>query len=113
MFRSFPLRRIQTHLLIAEQSKALVRAKEIESIHAMVATFHHEINNPLAIAVGHVAGLRKKCQEEEHLSSLEKALWRIAETIRKVKKVLETGSMEYQDYSENIKILDVSKVSCE
>ena len=44
--------RINTHIRFAELSIELGKVEEKKAIDSMIATYNHEINNPLAIAIG-------------------------------------------------------------
>ncbi|MBF0299243.1 MAG: response regulator transcription factor [Oligoflexia bacterium] len=109
------LRRIHTHLTIAAQSKAMAKAKELEAIHAMIVTYNHEINNPLAIALTYIEAIKDKSGEKSDLKTevhgLESAFWRISEMMKKTRLVIEKGSVvEYEKYDESLKMFNFGKV---
>ncbi len=93
------LRRIQTQLTLKTQTALITHTKEMAAIHATITTFNHEINNPLAIATGQVHFLRKKYGEEPEFPKLEKALLRIAEVIKKTGTLLESSSIDFEQYA--------------
>ncbi len=68
------LSRINTHLKLSEVSKEMAKLQELAALDAMIATYNHEINNPLAIAIGYL--------EQQDLNSvrekLSSSMWRIA-----------------------------------
>ncbi len=103
------LRRIQTHLTICEQARAMSQAKETAAVQAMIVTFNHEINNPLAIACFTVEALKAKYSDDPSISSLEATLDRIADIVKKIDRVLETGSFEYAKYGQNAQMIDLKK----
>lgn len=95
--------RIQTHLKIVDLSRQLVRFKELEAVGALVATYNHEINSPLTIAMETLR--RLKDQDKENVEKLSRAIARIAEVVKKIEKVTEKSSLEYSDYSKKSKVL--------
>lgn len=100
------IRRIETHLQMAALSKSVANIKELDAIGAMIATYNHEINNPLAIAMGLIGNYVDDHPEmnPEDVSAFEKvetALQRIADIVQKTQDVLKTGSVEYQKYVES------------
>ncbi|MBX9704000.1 MAG: response regulator [Silvanigrellaceae bacterium] len=46
------LSRLTTLLKLSDLSKEISKIHEMSAINAMISTYHHEINNPLAIAIG-------------------------------------------------------------
>jgi DNA-binding response OmpR family regulator len=94
------LRRLKTQLTISAQSKAMAKAKELSAVQALVVTYSHEINNPLAIAIGFLHKFQQD-QDQKHLPRIEIALRRIAELVSKIRKISETKNIEYQDYGGN------------
>lgn len=101
------IKRIQTHLKISELSEQMGKLKELEAIKAMIATYSHEINNPLTVALGKLDFLKANENVEENISEIEKSLWRIVEIIRKTKTLLSAKEIElesYDDHSSMVKI---------
>jgi DNA-binding response OmpR family regulator len=88
--------RIETHLKLADISAQMARFKEAAALDGMIATYNHEINNPLMIALGLVEGsdLSRPVIREK----LERSLWRIGEIVRKIKEVGDKKEVEFQDY---------------
>ena len=99
------IHRIQTHLIITKQFRAKVDAKELESIHAMIATYSHQINNPLCIALIHLARLTAQDKVNPDLQQIEIALRKIEALVRNTQLVLKKGSVEFEQYSEYSKTL--------
>ncbi len=92
--------RISTHLRIAELSSEMARLQEIASLHAMVTTYNHEINNPLAIALGGLEQLRRTVPLEvrEEVMRAEAAMWRIAQIVKKIQEVTQAGKVQLEPY---------------
>jgi DNA-binding response OmpR family regulator len=82
-------RRIKNQLSLAEESKAQGLLKKIEAIHTTVATYNHEINNPLAICIAKLTLLRRKYDHDVDIENLEKAFWRISEVLKEMEDLLE------------------------
>lgn len=101
------LRRIQTQLMLSIQARSMVKTKEIETIHSMIATYNHEINNPLAIAAGNLDIL--KAQNDRVIKSVQEAIGRIAQVVRNTNNILSKTTFEYDKYSDNINILKINK----
>lgn len=101
------LRRIQTHLTMAKQSRTMVQASELMSINAMISTYNHEINNPLAIAIGALSPVKKRYPEDPGLLKIEKALWRISDIIKKTNEILQNGKVKYTYYADKSKMVSL------
>lgn len=106
---SIALRRIETQLTIVSMTKKMNQLKEIETIHAMITTYNHEINNPLSIAIGIAEDLSKKYLEEENLKQIQETLWRIANIVKKINHVMEHESVEYEQYTKSTKMLKLNR----
>lgn len=98
------LTRIQTHLDLVRLSKELSQLRSLEKIAALVATYNHEINNPLAIAISSLNGL-STLKETKGFIRLEEALWRIADIVKRMKEVTENPPLELQKYGESLKTI--------
>jgi signal transduction histidine kinase len=68
---------------------------EQDAIKTIVTTYNHEINNPLAIALGHLEILTLKGDSEpESLKSLHSSLLRIKDVSRKIDQLSETADRQ-------------------
>lgn len=99
------LMRIYTHLKIADLSREMSRLREAEAVNAMIATYNHEINNPLAIALGSLKILLDKHRGDGEFSRLEQALWRIADVVKKIDGIIMKGDLQYGEYTKTSKML--------
>ena len=97
--------RISTHLKITEMSHETARLREIAAVDAMITTYHHEINNALAIAIGVVNAPELDLPPRRQM--LKDALWRVAEVVKKIKSVTEKKELEFENYSKNRKMVKV------
>ncbi|PIS11639.1 MAG: hypothetical protein COT73_02865 [Bdellovibrio sp. CG10_big_fil_rev_8_21_14_0_10_47_8] len=93
--------RIATQLRLAELSGEMSKLREMAALDALITTYNHEINNPLAIAIG-----RLNAQSDERL---KKALWRISDVVKKIREVTEKKETEYGSYAGNSKMIVLNK----
>ncbi|WP_290732601.1 response regulator [Halobacteriovorax sp. JY17] len=96
--------RMKTHLSIKEMNIENMKKSELETANAMIVTYHHEINNPLAIALGYI----EKCEMTGSLEGLDKvhvALDRIADIVEKIKHVSQETSISKEDYANDQKMI--------
>ena len=104
--------RINTQLKVLELIQESLNAKQISTINTMVTTMNHEINNPLAIAVGNLAILKDKVDSEivdvERIKKALSALSRITEIVKKIEKISK-GNMEETVYSEEVNMYRIDK----
>lgn len=96
--------RVSTHLKLSEISNEMSRLKEIAALDAIIATYSHEINNPLAIALG---CLNSPLKDEAILEKLKTSLWRIADIVKKIQSVREKREAEYQESVDSTKMIKI------
>lgn len=106
---SIVARRIETHLALAALSQKMVLISELSAISAVVTTYNHELNNPLSIAIGLLQKLSTKYPDEAVCQDIDKALWRVADIIKKIKDVLSRGSVEYERYATTLQMLKLDQ----
>lgn len=97
--------RIETHLNIRRLHEEHLLNEQLQAVKAMVITYNHEINNPLAIALGHLSLLKKK-DNSESLERIQAALLRISEIVKKIDKFKHTQAeaVEYVETSRMYKV---------
>lgn len=91
------LARISTQLTVAELIRDSLTSKQLNTINTMVTTLNHEINNPLAIAIGNLTIAKEKLDQ----SRIEKALGaldRITQIVKKIERIAE-NDIEEVEYS--------------
>ncbi len=98
--------RLKTQLMLRKMHDLEIKNKEIDSINSMIATYNHEINNPLTVAIGNLS-LYKRKGGEKRLLQLDESLKLIAEIIRKIKDI--SKSIETQDYGKDTKTYKIKK----
>lgn len=102
--------RIVTQIDIRRLSIEFASKKEIEAVGAMIATYNHEINNPLAIAFGTLDAMERKGQlPSEDFDKLEESLERINKIVKKIGKISEKGKVLFEDYTENSLMLKIDE----
>lgn len=95
--------RISTQLEVSQLYRENLARKELETLHTMIVTYNHEINNPLAAAMlGLPSDVKNVTQEsiDEVRSSLE----RIADIVRKIEHVAHK-TIRTEQYSDSSRII--------
>lgn len=96
--------RMLTHLRLSEVSRKMGKMSEILAVNAMITTYHHEINNPLTIAL--YCAENGDPNDPERKKTLTDALWRIADIVKKIKSVSEKD-LEFSDYTDLSKMIKI------
>jgi len=68
----------------------LTHLRRVEGIKQIIATYNHEFNNPLTIAIGNLNWLKKNQVGQEHLTRinrLSEALERMSELVKKIRNL--------------------------
>lgn len=100
--------RVNTHIELRALHRSLIELKELETIKDLVATYAHEINNPLTIAFGNCKESTEKFTDD-NLESLKGALVRIQDVVRKIMSLGEVSPTK-KIYSGTRKIYDLDKI---
>lgn len=102
--------RINTQLKIHDLVNESLKAKQLSTVNTMVTTLNHEINNPLAIAVGNLSILQGKLESDKlKLERVEKsldALNRITDIVKKIEQI-SADNVEEVDYTDTVKMFKV------
>jgi len=99
------LSRIFTHLKLAEISSEMSALKEMSALDAMIATYNHEINNPLTIALGCLESPLFK--DQLPAEKLKVSLWRIVDVVKKIQTITEKKEAQYSVYSQSTKMIKI------
>ncbi|SMF78236.1 response regulator [Pseudobacteriovorax antillogorgiicola] len=100
------LQRINTQLKLKVLAEESAKSQKIEAINAMIVTYNHEINNPLAIAYGNLGSDFSKFDETKFNRTLQ-ALERIKDLVAKI-QTLDASDVEYSSYTSKSKMLKIS-----
>ena len=98
--------RINTQLELLKLNKDNIRKSELEAIKAMVVTYNHEINNPLAIALGHLEEFQID-PKPDTLERVHGALLRIGDITQKIREVTKEEDISFAHYSKGTKMIKV------
>lgn len=93
------LARIRTQLQVKDLISLSLQSKQVSTINTMVTTLNHEINNPLAIAIGNLSICKHK-PDVVRIDKALKALDRITQIVKKIENITET-KMEEIEYSDS------------
>ena len=99
--------RILTHLKLADMSYEMSLLKELAALDAMIATYNHEINTPLAIALN-CLDKDNQVKDQESGRKLNEALLRITDIVKRIGEVTQKKNVEYQQYSQGSKMVKLS-----
>ena len=86
--------RINAQINAVRNHRDAVEKKEVEALNTLIATYNHEINNPLTIAYG----LLRKAKKEQNLEYLDKigeSLQRVANIVKEIERI--TARTKYTD----------------
>jgi DNA-binding response OmpR family regulator len=100
-------RRIETLLQVKEQAKIVADTKEIRAIHSAIATYNHEINNPLTICIANLALLKKKYEHDSEFINMEKSLWRISDMLKNMEQLLANEPLKFNNYGKTSQMIAI------
>lgn len=85
--------------------RAEIAQAEVDALKSMIITYHHELNNPLAIAVGALQLFERK-GEPAHLEKAKDALNRMGVIIKKIRTLSDSPIIKskYSNKSKMIKL---------
>jgi DNA-binding response OmpR family regulator len=92
--------RIATHLQMADLCQRSIHTRQHQAIQAMVATYNHELNNPLTLAMLALDRIANLIPEEPSVARLQESLERITETVKKIKSLENNNRIELEKYSQ-------------
>lgn len=100
---SIAIARVRTQLSLQMLYRDNLKKKEIQTINEMIVTYNHEINNPLAAAIG----LVDLSLERGDLALLERTQQELARIASITKKISEIGpnGITREDYTVNRKMI--------
>lgn len=98
--------RLNTQMIALKAHTDSMEKSELEAINTMIATYNHEINNPLTVAFGFLWKI-KKDNRPEYILQVEESLNRIVQIVKKIDKLTVTSNREKDIYAQNEKIYKV------
>lgn len=105
--------RIYGQLSAVELSRLHLESEKINTMNAMITTYHHEINNPLAIAIATLDALiqaQPNAIPEESIQRMRRAFSRILEILAAMKNNQQTV-VRFDKYSADSKMINFKKGS--
>lgn len=90
--------RINTQLTATSFYKESLEKAELETLHAMIVTYNHEINNPLTIAFGAIRKLKKSFSLQD-VEKLEQSLMRVTDIVKRIDNINEQRQLEKAEYA--------------
>jgi DNA-binding response OmpR family regulator len=97
--------RINTQIKVKELIEESLKSKQMQTINTMVTTLNHEINNPLAIAIGNLTISKDKI-DSVRIGKALGALERITQIVKKIEQI-SNGEMEEVNYSESVNMYKI------
>ncbi len=78
--------RIKAQINAVRNYRDAMEKKEVESLNNLIATYNHEINNPLTIAYGLVRKAKKE-DSLEYFDRISDALQRVSKIVKEIEKI--------------------------
>jgi DNA-binding response OmpR family regulator len=78
--------RINSQIDAGRNYQEAMEKREVESINAMIATYNHEINNPLTIAYGYLRKAKKE-QSLEYFDQITETLQRVTKIVKEIERI--------------------------
>ena len=98
--------RMQAQLSVVDLQRESLQKRELEAVQAMVVTYNHEINNPLAIAMAAVGDMKSSDEFQQiRIDRATRALDRIASIVAKIAKLRESEDIHYETYAGEAKMV--------
>ncbi|MCB9063394.1 MAG: response regulator [Halobacteriovoraceae bacterium] len=90
--------RVSNQLMIKNFYLSSIEKKKLETLNAMIITYNHEINNPLAIAMGNLKE-NKDDLSDKNYNKIREAIERITDIVKKIDNINQ-GTVEFESYAE-------------
>lgn len=78
--------RINAQINSVRNYREVMEKREVESINSLVATYNHEINNPLTIAFGLLRKAKKE-DSTEYFDRIGEALQRVTKIVKEIERI--------------------------
>ncbi len=96
--------RINSQIALKELNSVDKKQERLEALNSMIVTYHHEIKNPLSIALSYLQLPKEKFSDERRKNTL-RSLERITEILDKMQTI---EDLHYDQYGQEIKIVKLS-----
>lgn len=90
--------RITTQLNFVRLTKDRARKSELEAIQSIVMTYNHEINNPLAVALGCLYLVKSGNTDINNIDRLERSLNRISEIVNMIRMISQSNENKLPEF---------------
>lgn len=98
------LARINTQLELKSLHGQKLKKAELETAHAMIVTYNHEINNPLTIALGLLRKLETP-ENKDYTAKMSDALYRVVDIVKKIDAVAHSNEIVSTEYTDSDKMI--------
>lgn len=92
--------KIAAMLRLKKMSDELNKLQRVVGIKQIIATYNHEFNNPLTIAIGNLSRLESLATDDaqrKHIQSIQGALDRMSDLVRKIRSLRDYVEANYAD----------------
>ena len=107
------LAKIRAMVRMKSVQDELAKLRRVEGLKQIVATFNHEFNTPLTIALGNLNWLKKNCSDSNQKTRIERlqvSLERMCEIVKKIRELRDYVEASYSGRQEMVAIsTDVTK----
>lgn len=97
--------RIRTQLKLSDLNRESLKKKEIETLNAMIVTYNHEINNPLAVVMM-VMPVDVEKMTQDKLDAANEAIQKIAGIVKRIDGVT-MEKIEVENYDKHDKMIKI------
>lgn len=103
--------RVKAHLALVDIQKSSTNKIELATVQAMVATYNHENNNPLAIACAGMLSLERKSKDIDvkSLKRVKEAHRRLTEIVRRIEESSKKNKIDFESYTDVSKMVSLKK----
>lgn len=93
--------RINAQINSVRNYREAMEKREVESLNSLIATYNHEINNPLTIAFGLLRKAKKE-KSTEYFDRIGDALQRVTNIVREIERITSKRTKQDQEVTQKI-----------
>lgn len=103
--------RIKGQLSLVELHTERTKQKVLSALHAMIVTYHHRLNNPLAVAKSELQLLQEtnKSQFVKEFSIISGAIQEIEVLLKDIQGIYNQTEVVYESYTDQTKMVKIPK----